>query len=86
MQVGHGPSNVSSKGEAKGPVEGDVIILQYIVEAALGAVLSDDGHIGNFEGSANKLAQVGVIQLSAWKGEADKVKHLPEVLRSSSLG
>ena len=68
VEVGHGPCNVSHKGEAERPVEWDVIVLQYIVETALGAVLGDNGNIGHFDGGTNKLAKVGVIQLSAWSG------------------
>lgn len=68
VKVGHGPCNVSRKGEAERPVERDVIVLQHIVKAAFGAVLSDDGHVGHFEGSTNKLAQVRVIQLPACEG------------------
>lgn len=62
VEVRHSPSNVGNKGEPEGPVEWNVIIQEHVIQTALGAVLGNNGHIGHFEGSTNKLAQVGMVQ------------------------
>lgn len=73
VEVGHGSRDVRHKGEAERPVERDIIILQHIVETALGTVLSDDGNVGHFDGSTHKLAKVGMIQFSAWEWRMERL-------------
>lgn len=46
------------------PVDGDVVIQQDVRQASFGTVLCDDAHVRDFDGTAYKFAQVGVVQLS----------------------
>ena len=65
MQVGHSSCDVSGKGEAEPPVQGDVVILEDVVEASLGAVLVDKVELMNvLHSGSDELAQVWVIQRS----------------------
>ena len=62
VQVGHPSCYVRGKGESEPPIQGDVIILEHIVETSLGAVLSDDAEIPNvLHSCSNELAQVLMI-------------------------
>lgn len=62
VQVRHSPGHVLGKGETEPPVEGNVVILQHIVETSLGTVLLDDAEITDvLDGSSDELAQVWVI-------------------------
>lgn len=45
------------------PVDGNVVIQQYIRQAPLGAVLRDDTDVRHFDGAANEFAEIGMIQL-----------------------
>ena len=63
VHVGHCPGNISSKWESEAPVEWNVLILQHIIETALGTVFTDQGNVvGLTERGTNKLAQVWMIQ------------------------
>lgn len=45
------------------PVDGNVVIQQYIRQAPLGAVLRDDTDVRHFDGATNEFAEIGMIQL-----------------------
>lgn len=45
------------------PVDGNVVIQQYIRQAPLGAVLCDDTEVRYFDGATNEFAEIGMIQL-----------------------
>lgn len=65
MEEGHASSNVSGKGKPEVPVQRDVVVHQHVIQTALGAVLTDDGHVGRgiSECDSDELADVGVLQV-----------------------
>lgn len=54
------------------PVDGDVIIQQDVRQAPFRTVLCDDAHVWDLDGTADKFAQVGVVQLSVSNQRKDK--------------
>ena len=66
MEVGHASGRVRGKGESKPPIQGNVVILQHVVETALGAVLADDAQVSHvLDRGSDEFAQVRVVQDSA---------------------
>ena len=63
----HASGDIPGKGEPEIPVQRDVVIHQHVIQAALGAVLTDDGHVDRSisDCDSKNLAEVGVLQASA---------------------
>ena len=64
MEVRHPTCTVRDKGEPEPPVQGDVVILQHVIETSLGAVFTDDARIEVLDCCSDKLAQVWVVKNS----------------------
>lgn len=45
------------------PVDGDVVIQQHVRQASFGAVLCDDTDVRDFNRTADKFAEIGMVQL-----------------------
>lgn len=54
------------------PVDGDVVIQQDVGQASFGTELRDDAHVRDLDGTTDKFAQVGVVQLSVFKIQRTK--------------
>lgn len=65
MQVSHSSGNISGKREPESPVEGNVIVLEHIIETTLGTVLTDDSQVSwVLNCCPNEFAEVGMVHCS----------------------
>lgn len=57
------PISVISFFLPEAPVDGDVVIQQHVRQAPFGAVLRDDTDVRHLNRTADKFAEIGMVQL-----------------------